>query len=602
MKKMTESRLERPFIRGQIAIESMRDNGFLSAAHALAELIDNSIQAGANRIELLAFEQRSEAKEGGRSRRNVDKIAVFDNGSGMSKDVLHLALEFGASKNRDDKKGIGRFGMGLPNSSVSQCRRVDVWSWQEGSPIAHTYLDIDEILSGKLETIPYPDDTEIPAEIAKCLGESIPKSGTLVLWSNLDRCQWKTGTTIYKHTQDIVGRMYRKFMQDDQVTIRFKCALLDNDLYIIDDESKFKANDPLFLMKDTALPDLPGDFKGESFFEVVENGKYEFGIADENGVEQKVQIVGSIVKKPILDEILKTTDAKAGSTAWGKYAYKNIGVSVVRAGRELALTDEFLTTEMKQYTGRWCGIEISFSPALDRVFGVTNNKQHVVNLKMMNMAEEALKEGFESETDYRADLRENNDPKLKIYEVIDQILSVRSHLLKRLAELSFDGKKSKLSQSRVSKPVTDTIRDINNKEAKREKKHSVFGDTELTVEEVENTLIDKGSSKTEAKDAAESIIENKLKVWVEERPLSTTAFFDVTTSKGFTLLQLNSNHVFTTEILQQLPKEKREAIEICLAGWARMERETSSEKRKLHLQMARKDWGQLLEDFLGDEE
>ena len=76
----------------------------------------------------------------------------------------------------------------------------------------------------------------------------------------------------------------------------------------------------------------------------------------------------------------------------GNMLTKILGVSVVRAGRELALTDEFLTTEMKQYTGRWCGIEISFSPALDRVFGVTNNKQHVVNLKMMNMAEEALKE------------------------------------------------------------------------------------------------------------------------------------------------------------------------------------------------------------------
>ncbi|WP_422491072.1 ATP-binding protein [Endozoicomonas sp. ALE010] len=599
---MTEPRLDRPFIRGQIAIESMRDNGFLSAAHALAELIDNSIQAGANHIELLAFEQRSEAKEGGRSRRNVDKIAVFDNGAGMSKDVLHLALEFGASKNRDDKEGIGRFGMGLPNSSVSQCRRVDVWSWQEGSTIAHTYLDIDEILDGRLETIPYPVDSEIPEDIAKCLGEGLPKSGTLVLWSNLDRCQWKTGTTIYKHTQDIVGRMYRKFMQDDQVTIRFKCALLDNNLYIIDNESKFKANDPLFLMKDTALPDLPGDFKGEAFFEIVDDGKYEFGIADENGVEQKVQIVGSIVKKPILEEILKTTDGKAGSTAWGKYAYKNIGVSVVRAGRELALTDEFLTTDMKQYTGRWCGIEISFSPALDRVFGVTNNKQHVVNLKMMNMAEEALKEGFESEADYRADLRENNDPKLKIYEVIDQILNVRSQLQKRLAELSFDGKKSKLSQSGSSKSVEDIIRDINIKETEREKKHPVFDDAPVTVEEVEKTLIETGSSETEAKVVAESIVENKLKVWVEERPLSTPAFFDVTTSKGFTLLQLNSNHVFTTEILQQLPKEKREAIEICLAGWARMERETTSEKRKQQLQMARKDWGQLLEDFLDDEE
>ncbi len=257
---------------------------------------------------------------------------------------------------------------------------------------------------------------------------------------------------------------------------------------------------------------------------------------------------------------------------------------------------------MKQYTGRWCGIEISFSPALDRVFGVTNNKQHVVNLKMMNMAEEALKEGFESEADYRADLRENNDPKLKIYEVIDQILNVRSQLQKRLAELSYDGKKSKLTQDSSSKSVEDIIRDINIKETEREKKHPAFDDTPVTREEVEKTLIETGSTESEAKVVAESIVENKLKVWVEERPLSTPAFFDVTTSKGFTLLQLNSNHVFTTEILQQLPKEKREAIEICLAGWARMERETTSDKRKQQLQMARKDWGQLLEDFLDDEE
>ena len=72
----------------------------------------------------------------------------------------------------------------------------------------------------------------------------------------------------------------------------------------------------------------------------------------------------------------------------------------------------------------------------------------------------------------------------------------------------------------------------------------------------------------------------------------------MSTKKGLTLLQINANHVFTTEILNNVPEDKREAIEICLAGWARMERECTSEKRLMQLQMARKDWGQLLEDYL----
>ena len=142
--------MSRPFIRGQVAIDSMRDNGFLSAAHALAELIDNSIQAGADNVELIAFEQAKQSQSG-RSLKEIDKIGVLDNGCGMSPETLHLALEFGASKNRDDANGIGKFGMGLPNSSISQAQRVDVWSWTVGNPIHHTYLDIELIKQGKLE-------------------------------------------------------------------------------------------------------------------------------------------------------------------------------------------------------------------------------------------------------------------------------------------------------------------------------------------------------------------------------------------------------------------------------------------------------------------
>jgi hypothetical protein len=67
------------------------------------------------------------------------------------------------------------------------------------------------------------------------------------------------------------------------------------------------------------------------------------------------------------------------------------------------------------------------------------------------------------------------------------------------------------------------------------------------------------------------------------------------------LLQINENHAFFKQVLEGLDPAKREAVEICLAGWARMEKGCVSKKRKQQLQMARKDWGQLLTDFLDEE-
>ena len=591
---------KRPFIRGQIAIESMRDNGFLSAAHALAELIDNSVQAGADCVDLIAFENRKSSGNGERAVKQIEKIGVFDNGSGMSKEILYLALEFGASKNRENSSGIGKFGMGLPNSSISQCRRVDVWSWTDEHEISHTYLDIDLILKGQLENIPYPENQKIPPEVLACLGEKLPKSGTFVLWSKIDRCQWKTGNSIYRHTQDIVGRMYRQFLAQDKIAIRFKSAELIEGIYVLGEENRFKANDPLYLLKDTSLPTLPGNFEGESFFETVDD--YEFEVADEFGERQKVRIVGSIVKKAILQEIAKTTTKTVGHTDWGKHTLRNVGVSIVRSGRELALREDFLSTDMIQRgVGRWCGMEISFSPALDNILGVTNNKQHVVNLKMLKKSEDYEKEGFESEQDYLSDLRANNDPKLRIYEIIQHIEEMRSKLASRLSTLSFQGTKLKPGQSHGDTSVDDIIQIVNDRNNQREETHPTDS-TDPSTDEVVETLIKGGVSKEDATETAKQIMENRLMVWIESRPMTTNAFFDVTTKKGFTLMQINENHIFTKNILAQVPPEHKQALELCLAGWARMERECQSEKRLQQLQMARRDWGQMLEDFLDDDE
>ena len=45
-------------IPGYLAAKAMRDNGYKNAAHALAELMDISIKAGAFVVELLCGERR----------------------------------------------------------------------------------------------------------------------------------------------------------------------------------------------------------------------------------------------------------------------------------------------------------------------------------------------------------------------------------------------------------------------------------------------------------------------------------------------------------------------------------------------------------------
>lgn len=44
------------FIPPDLAIQAMRDNGYKNTAYALAELIDNSVQANAKSVEIICVE------------------------------------------------------------------------------------------------------------------------------------------------------------------------------------------------------------------------------------------------------------------------------------------------------------------------------------------------------------------------------------------------------------------------------------------------------------------------------------------------------------------------------------------------------------------
>jgi hypothetical protein len=111
-------------VRQDQFIKATRDSGYKGTDSAMSELIDNSIQAGATRVDIkmLSVEQE-QVGPGRRAMPRVVEIGFADNGKGMDGELLRRAVRFGDSNRFDDRSGLGRFGMGLPNASVSQCLR-----------------------------------------------------------------------------------------------------------------------------------------------------------------------------------------------------------------------------------------------------------------------------------------------------------------------------------------------------------------------------------------------------------------------------------------------------------------------------------------------
>src|SRR5438046_1703608 len=103
-------------------IQATRDSGYKGTASAVSELVDNSIQALAKHV-WISIGASGDAQY-------PIRIAVADDGVGMDKATLRQALRFGGSSRFNDRAGLGRYGMGLPNSSLSQARRVEVYTWQ----------------------------------------------------------------------------------------------------------------------------------------------------------------------------------------------------------------------------------------------------------------------------------------------------------------------------------------------------------------------------------------------------------------------------------------------------------------------------------------
>ncbi len=118
---------------GRGSAEAIRSTGYNSTANAIGEIVDNSIQANASTIRIIVDVKkgyRSVTSE--RETQIIQRIGILDNGCGMDDDTLRKALIFGEGTHFEEKHGLGKFGVGLPQASLSQGSILSVWTWQSG--------------------------------------------------------------------------------------------------------------------------------------------------------------------------------------------------------------------------------------------------------------------------------------------------------------------------------------------------------------------------------------------------------------------------------------------------------------------------------------
>jgi hypothetical protein len=318
-------------------VDATRHSGYKSTAHAVAELVDNALQAGAKTVEI-RISRSSDAQGDGL------EVAVIDDGGGMSPPVLRKALQFGGSSRLNDRSGLGRFGMGLPNSSLSQARRVEVFSWQLPGECFHSYLDVDEVISGSMRTIPVPVRAR-RSGVGEVAHTSI--SGTVVVWRRCDRLDARRAATLEDRLTRVLGRLFRYFLWGG--------------VRICVNGRPVSPVDPLFL-RGTA-PIGKGAKYGDSLY-------YEVRVPRQDSRTSVVRVC--FAELPVgLWHALSTDEKRTLGISGGA------GVSIVRAGREVDYGWYFMGDKRREHYDDWWRCEVSFEPELDELFGIAHNKQQV---------------------------------------------------------------------------------------------------------------------------------------------------------------------------------------------------------------------------------
>ena len=604
--------LDRSLFDGFFTIRALRDSRYNNTAYAIAELIDNSIEAKASRIELLCAESPDLIHR--RTRRGLEYIAVLDNGAGMDFTTLLHALKFGHTANFYRPRGISKYGMGLPTASMSQCKRVDIWTWQDSiDSYFHSYIDADQIEGGDHQ-VPIPDrSTPIPEMWRQAANPEIlaSKAGTLVVWSSLDKIKWRQGRTVLEHCQREIGRIHRMYLHEGRYQIR-GASFLSHNPGVPNFATDFVPNDPMYLVTPSTTP-TPWDVT--SMFQEEEPDSYRI---DVNGKIETITVRYSIVKAEVLEPEL-SVGRNPGNTEYGRHAGRNIGVSVLRENREIVLEERFrrLGGESNEPQNRWWGVQVEFGRGLDEFFGVDHNKQMVSNFT------QAVRDLSGTEQSRQAILDELMLDDDEMYRIVEEIRTRIRSMRARIDVMYKNMRKGKQQGGGKEKqtPADDAEQnasDVHNEDiAKGAPKTQTDVEREDMSEADRKELltqafVEQGQSEGAAERRASDTIEAHRIFHFASKNLRGDEMFDVERIAGTLHVGLNMNHELHRH-MSLIEEELNSAdtdvsgdplwsaavvVRLLLLGWAQMEDYAAPDTRVREIQRVANEWGRQVNKFL----
>jgi hypothetical protein len=349
------------FLRG------MRDIGYKNPAWAISELVDNSLQAAAKSVSI-RFGYNADNK----TKAKPDQIAICDDGNGMIPEMISYAVRWGGTDREGDRTGFGRYGYGLPSSSVSLAKRYTVYAKAPNLAWHAVTVDIDALAAAAgdpegTQALLAPKEATPPAWLTKFekgddkLNVAAMDSGMIVVLEDLDRLNrlqgWIRADAMKAKLLQHLGVIYRHFIPEKRLAV---------------DGSVVQAVDPLFLMEHGRLYD-----ETAVRAERVESRTFE--VVTQSGETAKVRIRAAVLPPNFqsVDPSVYREDMRGIKPNKRHEVMRDYnGLIICRAGRQI----DTITPRWTKFQNDDANIkvEIDFDPALDEFFNVTTAKQQIV--------------------------------------------------------------------------------------------------------------------------------------------------------------------------------------------------------------------------------
>ena len=362
-----------PLFFAQTLVQSLRDVGYNTTTSALCEHVDNAIEAGATTV-------RVYFRQAGRRGAYETDILVYDNGRGMPPNVLKMATAFGGSMSFGNRKGIGRFGMGMKTAALSMSPVMDLYSWQEPKAFYNMTLDTDAIgrdrsnlvqlpepsfnsvlpepvLDIFMRPVAFPKDATEQHLLAPAnteVYEQLGPHGTIVMMPSCDRLTFATDRKLVDSCMKEMARVYRRHIA--------------RGLRIFVNNRLVQAVDPTYAMANARHASVEGITTKTSRLVVAKT----IHIPVSDGSKQTAPVNIKVYALPI-EDWSSLTRKELTSTL---HLFDGQVVSIVRNDREVYAG--YLAGVIDRHSEtNWLRMEIDFSGELDEAFGVASNKQGV---------------------------------------------------------------------------------------------------------------------------------------------------------------------------------------------------------------------------------